>query len=136
MSMVLTFLLFAVAVGMIGGGKMQAGNPDGCGWLFLTVPMATIMIGIPAATLFAIADSALLDSLLGWAGSWRTGFVAPIVPAVIVAKRYRVHRRNAQNSNRPVRTGEQLVRPLIGWAFLSQLMVPLWLGAKWVGAAV
>ncbi len=136
MSVLLTFFLFAAAVGVLVGWLMAARSPDGCGWMFLTVPMMTIMAGIPAAILFAITDSAVLDPLLGWAENWRTGLVAPLVPAVFIVKRYRVHQKNARELNRPVRPGKLLVRPLIGWTLLSQMLVPLWLGAKWVGAAV
>ena len=129
----MTFALFAVAVGLFAGAYMARGSPDGCGWLLLTVPMGTIMAGIPAAILFTLADSSILDPALGWAGTMRTVLVAPVVPAVMVVKKHRQRRINTRDWKRPPGLSETLMRPLIGWAILSQLLVPTWLAAKWVG---
>lgn len=111
---------------------MARGSPDGCGWLFLTAPMGTVMVGIPAALLFTLADSSMLDPVLGWAGAMRTGLVAPIVPAVMVVKKHHRRRINTRDRKRPPGYGETLISPLLGWAIVSQLLVPVWLAAKWV----
>lgn len=135
MNLILSFVLFAAAVGVIGGYLMQKGNPDGCGWMFLTIPMATIMAGIPAAILFTIADLPALDPALDWAGTWRTGLVAPLVLWVPALKKYRRRRELQRNRKRRPGVGKALVGPLIGSAVLAQLLVPVWLGAKWVSGA-
>lgn len=132
----LTFILFAAAVGIYSGAYMARGSPDGCGWLLLTAPMGTVMVGTPAALLFTVADSAALDPVLGWAGAMRTGLVAPIVPAVMVVKKHRRRRSQTKDWKRPPGYGETLIRPSLGWAIASQLLVPVWLAAKWIGEAV
>ncbi len=115
---------------------MGRGSPDGCGWMFLTVPMGTVMTGVPTAILFALAESSMLDPALGWAGAMRTGLVAPLVPAAMVVKKHLRRRGKPRDWKRPPGYGETLIRPMVGWAILSQLLVPVWLGAKWAGGAV